>query len=153
MKTEGEIRIESSGVDRHSLDQLMETLSQPAHPALVNEYGMRTEIPSEVFDVLVKIVTFMREGRSVFLMPEDEAFTTQAAAAYLGMSRQHLVRLLESGEIPHYLVGTHRRIAFKDLIAYDNRRRKSRRSRLDDLNRTLHEAGVSDAEEDREDAG
>lgn len=153
MKTEEQIRIESSGVDRASLDQLIKTLNDPVHPALVNEYGMRTELPPPVFDILLKIVMYMREGRSIFIMPEDEAFTTQAAANFLGMSRQHLVSLLEKGEITHFNVGTHRRIAFKDLVAYDNGRRKIRRQNLGALNKKLSEAGVYDADEDDGDAG
>ncbi|HMP73337.1 MAG TPA: helix-turn-helix domain-containing protein [Kiritimatiellia bacterium] len=153
MKTDEKIRIESSGVDRASLDQLIKALNEPVHPALVNQYGMRTELPPEVFNILLRIVMFMREGRSIFLMPEDEAFTTQAAADFLGMSRQHLVTLLEKGELAHFNVGTHRRIAFKDLVAYDNERRNVRRRRLDDLNKKLGEAGIYDADEDDEDAG
>jgi len=34
------------------------------------------------------------------------------------MSRQFLITLLEKGAIPFHLVGTHRRIYVRDVIAY-----------------------------------
>ncbi|MCB1134565.1 MAG: helix-turn-helix domain-containing protein, partial [Verrucomicrobiae bacterium] len=67
------------------------------------------------------------------MVPEDEAFTTQAAANYLGVSRQHLVNLIDKGEIAHHMVGTHRRVSFKDLLVYEKERDKARRAALDGL--------------------
>lgn len=87
----------------------------------------------------------MSERKAVVFVPEDEAFTTQAAANYLGMSRQHLVGLLERNEIPHHKVGTHRRVTFKDLLAYEKVRDKSRREALDRLARAVDVAGLYDS--------
>ena len=84
----------------------------------------------------------MAERRTVVLVPEDETFTTQAAADYLGVSRQHLVDLLEGGQIPFHKVGSHRRVAFRDLLAYEKRRDKERRAALDELARAVDEAGL-----------
>src|SRR6266850_6445329 len=95
--------------DRASLDQLSEVLSDE-RPALIGREGVRIELPNPVFHVLVSIVRDMRAGKSVVLLPVKEPFTTQAAANFLGVSRPFLVRLVESGEIPHHRVGTHRRI-------------------------------------------
>ena len=86
----------------------------------------------------------MERMQAVILIPEDEAFTTQVAADLLGMSRPYLVRLLEREEIPFHYVGTHRRIHFHDLRAYQQRRDKERRQRLDDLARRMEEAGHDD---------
>ena len=77
-------------------------------------------------------------------MPEDEAFTTQAAAQFLGMSRPYLLRLLDAGKIPFHRVGTHRRIMFCDLRAYQMQRDKERRAALDALADAVKEAGVCD---------
>lgn len=60
------------------------------------------------------------------MMPVDENFTTQAAANHLGVSRQHLVDLLEQGKMPFHRAGTHRRIAFKDLLEYEDKRDRAR---------------------------
>ena len=84
----------------------------------------------------------MSERKAIVLVPEDEAFTTQAAANYLGMSRQHLVGLLEQNEIPHHKVGTHRRVTFKDLLAYEKKRDHNRREALDNLTDKVTAAGL-----------
>ncbi|EDY84023.1 DNA binding domain, excisionase family protein [Verrucomicrobiia bacterium DG1235] len=79
------------------------------------------------------------------MLPENEKFTTQAAANYLGMSRQFLVNLLENGDLPFHKVGSHRRITFKDLIAYEKARDSKRRKSLDALSEQVETAGLYDA--------
>jgi len=79
-------------------------------------------------------------------MPEDEAFTTQAAANYLGMSRQYLVKLLEAGEIRFHRVGSHRRVTFKDLRTYEKRRDADRRKGMGALFSKLQQEGYYDTD-------
>lgn len=64
----------------------------------------------------------------------------------LGVSRQFLIKLLERGDIPHHLVGTHRRIYVRDLLAYKAKRDSNRRKVLDDLTRAEAEDGLYDLE-------
>ena len=84
----------------------------------------------------------MAEKKAIVMVPEDEAFTTQAAANYLGVSRQHLVNLLEKGEIAYHKVGTHRRVTFKDLLAYEKKRDQVRREAMDRLTDQVIDAGL-----------
>jgi len=79
------------------------------------------------------------------MLPEDEAFTTQAAADYLGMSRPFLIGLLEKGEIPFHYVGSHRRVLFRDLTNYENNRDVARREGMGQLFQKVQEAGLDDA--------
>jgi excisionase family DNA binding protein len=95
-------------------------------------------------DFLVRVLDGMMQGKAITLMPEDEAFTTQAAANHLGMSRQYLVKLLEAGEIPFHRVGSHRRVTFKDLRNYAKKRDTGRRQALDSLFDEVHKAGLYD---------
>ncbi|HTO02877.1 MAG TPA: helix-turn-helix domain-containing protein, partial [Opitutus sp.] len=100
-----------------------------------------------------RIVRLMSEKKAIVLVPEDEAFTTQAAANYLGVSRQHLVDLLERKEIPHHKVGTHRRVTFKDLLVYERRRDATRREALDKLAAETDAAGLYDSDYAASDEG
>jgi excisionase family DNA binding protein len=88
--------------------------------------------------------------QSVCLIPEDEPFTTQAAANFLGMSRPYLMRLLDAGEIPFHRVGTHRRVLYRDLVAFQEHRSTVRQEALSKMTQELVEAGVYDRVADKE---
>lgn len=62
------------------------------------------------------------------------------------MSRPHLIKLLEDGEIPFHHVGTHRRIYLKDLKAFEDQRDAQRRKTLDALADKIVEAGLDSAD-------
>lgn len=47
----------------------------------------------------------------------DQLLTTGEAARILGVSRQHVVDLCEAGDLPHTLVGKHRRVYRSDVEA------------------------------------
>ena len=128
------------------LAELAQFFAKPNHVALIDEAGNQTHIPEALFAHFARIVRLMSERKAVVLVPEDEAFTTQAAANYLGMSRQHLVGLLERNEVPHHKVGTHRRVTFKDLLAYEKNRDQSRRQALDKLAGQVDAAGLYDTD-------
>lgn len=88
------------------------------------------EISTEVFTLLQKILDLMASGKSISIVPTDESLTTQQVARVLNMSRPHIIKLLESGEIPFYMVGTHRRVSLKDLKDYEKKIAKKREKKL-----------------------
>lgn len=139
-------RIDPSLIPEDQLAELAQAFAKPGHVALINENGEQTHIPEEMFRHFARIVRLMTERKAIVLVPEDEAFTTQAAANYLGMSRQHLVNLLDQNEIPHHKVGTHRRVTFRDLLAYEKVRDRSRRVALDKLAAKVDAAGLYDSD-------
>ena len=130
--------------EKAALPRLLQLLQAPDSAFLTTPEGQHIVLPAPIFKLLVEVLTAMKQGRSIALVPEDEAFTTQAAADYLGMSRQHLVTLLENGEIPFHRVGAHRRVQFKDLRAYSATRAKDRRERIDALFGRLRDEGLYD---------
>jgi excisionase family DNA binding protein len=138
-------RLDPSMLDPDELKDLVRFLSATGSPALVDEHGERLELPKPVFQQLLRVLKMMKEGRAIVMLPEEETFTTQASANFLGVSRQHLVDLLEAEEIPFHRVGTHRRVYFKDLLAYERRRDTSRRQTLDKLMKQVDDAGLYDA--------
>src|SRR5690625_3742298 len=91
-------RIDASQLERSEMDALFELVRSQKKPALVDTDGNRTEIPEAIYRMLVHVLEQMKQGRSITMMPEDKAFTTQAAANFLGVSRQHLVNMLERSE-------------------------------------------------------
>jgi excisionase family DNA binding protein len=58
------------------------------------------------------------------------------------VSRPFVVDLLEKDAIPHYKVGTHRRVYLKDLMEFQRQRDSRRRATLDDLRGKVEAAGL-----------
>lgn len=143
MLTTQQNRLDPSIVDRKVLDRLVAAFSQPGHVAFVDKQGNRTELPEPICAYLMRIARMMSEGRAIVMLPEDETFTTQAAANFLGMSRQFFVNLLERGEIQFHRVGAHRRVYFKDLLDFQKRRDADRTKTLDNLAAEVEKAGHS----------
>ena len=143
MKTDN--RLDASLLNPGELAQLAELVNRGNRPALVDGQGNRMELPQPIFEMLIHVVQQMQQGRAIIMLPEDETFTTQAAANFLGMSRQHLVGLLESEKIPFHRVGSHRRIYFKDLREYEKKRDSERRAGMSTLFKKVKQEGVYDA--------
>jgi len=73
-------------------------------------------------------------GNGVRIIEDDQALTAQEAADLLNVSRPHLVKLLETGEIPQLpKVDRHRRVARFEVLSYKREREAKRASALGDL--------------------
>jgi excisionase family DNA binding protein len=77
---------------------------------------------SEFADALLAMFDDFRSGEDICVAKAAEGISPAAAARLLGMSRAHLYKLLDAGEIPQSRVGRDRRIAMSDLTAYKARR-------------------------------
>jgi excisionase family DNA binding protein len=103
----------------------------PIH--LTNARGEALDLPEELRDLLLRGVHEMRRGNRVSLLSFGRLLTTQQAAELLGMSRPYLIRLLERGELPYEMVGTHRRIELDDVLRYRQERYERRRAALREI--------------------
>jgi excisionase family DNA binding protein len=103
--------------------------------ALVDPNGHQRPIPEDVFRVLEQVTNALAGGHGITVAPNEMRMTTQQAADFLGISRPTLVKLLESGQIPFERPGRHRRIALRDLTAYQESFLKRREAILDELAR------------------
>jgi excisionase family DNA binding protein len=54
-------------------------------------------------------------------MSMHAVLTTIEAAELLNVSRPFLIKKIEAGELPHHMVGTHRRLRLADVLAYRDR--------------------------------
>jgi excisionase family DNA binding protein len=140
--TEQKNRLDPSELDMPEVDRLFLFLAQERNAMLIDPQGNKTEIPPALYRHLVQVVRMMKERRAILMIPEDEAFTTQAAANFLGMSRQTIVNLIEAGKISHFTVGAHRRVLYKDLLEFQKRRDAERRESLNGLAKRVTEAGL-----------
>jgi 3,4-dihydroxy 2-butanone 4-phosphate synthase / GTP cyclohydrolase II len=88
-------------------------------------------LPEPAFRILLETLEQMARGHVVSVTPLEAVLTTQQAAELLGVSRPHLVKLLEAGAIPFSMTGTHRRVRLGDLDAYRAGGRKGNVMSLD----------------------
>jgi len=102
---------------------------------LLGPDGEMIGIPGSAFEALRLVVDAMSKGQTIILAPQGEELTSQQAADLLRVSRPHLIKLLDEGEIAFHRVGTHRRIRLEDVITYKRKRSQDRRERLDELTR------------------
>ena len=96
-------------------------------------------LPRQALALLRELLAEMAQGNAVTGVPTHAELTTQEAANILNVSRPHLVKLLEAGDIPFTKTGTHRRIRYQELMAYKNQRDQTSREALDELSKQAQE--------------
>jgi excisionase family DNA binding protein len=102
------------------------------------------ELPAAVCRTLLAAVEILSRGDAIAIGAVHHRLTTTEAADLLGVSRQYLIRLIDRGELPHELVGRHRRLRLGDVLAYKSLRTIERQKALDELTRLDAELGAYD---------
>lgn len=93
------------------------------------------EISPEMRDVVHAIFGHVRNGNEIAAFDSRATFTPNQAAERLGMSRTHIYKLLDRGEIEHDRVGRDRRIPAAALIEFERGRQSDRRQLAERLAR------------------
>jgi excisionase family DNA binding protein len=89
----------------------------------------------------------LQRGASIQIVPMDRELSLSEAGIMLGVSREFVRRLVESGEIDARYVGTHRRITAEAVMAYRDRRTMRRRKAIHELHEQSALLGGYDAPE------
>lgn len=89
-------------------------------------HNVKIELPHALYRVLVDAAHQLAKGNTVGVLHYEQDITTQQAADLLQVSRPHVVKILEAGEIPYHMVGSHRRIRLSDLLEYKKNRNAMR---------------------------
>ncbi|PFH27080.1 excisionase family DNA-binding protein [Burkholderia sp. JKS000303] len=100
------------------------------------------DVPPAALKLIGQLLGAMSEGRSITLMPANREFTTVEAAHFLNVSRPFVIKEIEQGRLPHRMVGTHRRVAFDDLVAYANMMREKQACALERMADNARELGL-----------
>ena|SRR5690625_3303921 len=99
-------------------------------------------VPPAALSLIGQVLGAISQGRSLVLMPRDREFTTVEAANFLNVSRPFVVKEIDEGRLPCRKVGTHRRIAAEDLLAYAKAMRASQSDALDRMAENARELGL-----------
>lgn len=92
---------------------------------LVQDLAVGLPVGSPLAVLLQGLVSASRRGVDVTMLEGDRPMTPNEAAAVLGMSRPHLLKLLDAGVIEFHRVGSHRRIHISDVLDYIDRRERA----------------------------
>lgn len=93
-----------------------------------------TDLVDSLTSVIERTTELLLAGKYVRVIEDDEAMTTQEAANLLNVSRPHLIKLLETGQIPQLpKVGRHRRVARVAVLKYKRTLDAQRKSALKEL--------------------
>jgi excisionase family DNA binding protein len=137
--------IRPGSVEGRDLELIERALARSGSPArLVAVDGTTVDIPQQLVGVLEAVVEQLRAGNGVSVAPLHAELTTVEAAELLNVSRPHLIKLLDRGELPHRMVGTHRRLKLIDVLTYRDDQDATAREALDEMTRQAEELGLYD---------
>lgn len=97
------------------------------------------ELPRDAVTALLAIARTLAQGQTLRIVPRGAELTTQAAADLLGVSRPHLIKLIDQGLLDHHMVGTHRRLLSDDVLAFRDERNRARRANVQRAQRLASE--------------
>jgi excisionase family DNA binding protein len=91
------------------------------------------DLPPVVARLLMDVLKETAAGKAVSLVAVEADVTTQQAAAILNVSRPFVVGLIDKGLLAVRMVGNHRRLPLRDVLAYKADNRARRHETLDEM--------------------
>ena len=127
-------RLIMEALDHSRAAEITLTTDTGAHPTIA--------LPPAALRFIGQLLGAMSEGRPITLMPSKREFSTVEAANFINVSRPFVIKEIEAGRLKHRMVGTHRRIAFEDLVEYMNRLQQKQQAALERMASTARELGL-----------
>ena len=121
-------------LDRSRAAAITLTTDSGEHPSV--------EVPPAALRLIGQLLGAMSEGRPITLVPSSQEFTTVEAAHFLNVSRPFVIKEIDAGRLSHRKVGSHRRIAFEDLIAYARKMRERQEAALERMAEDARSLGL-----------
>ena len=121
-------------LDRSRAAAITLTTDRGEHPSV--------ELPPTALKLIGQLLGALSEGQSIAVMPSNREFTTVEAANFLNVSRPFVIKEINAGRLAHRMVGTHRRIAVDDLLAYARQMRAQQETALEQLAENARELGL-----------
>jgi len=95
-------------------------------------------------EFLARVVDAQAHGHEIVFSRVPDEVSPADAARILGMSRPHVRMLMERGDLPYRMVGSHHRIPVADLRRYQDAERVRRRDALADFLTLENELGLTE---------
>lgn len=95
--------------------------SRPVRLQVEDDADATFTLPTGIFATLVKMLAEIGNGNAVTVVPVLAELTTTQAADLLNVSRPHVIKLIERGDLQHKMVGTHRKLLARDVLTYQAR--------------------------------
>lgn len=133
MSTGTTVPVTAEPAELEQVQRLALTLDGSPSAELVGPNGVRQAIPPSIFLALRQVADALAAGGEVTVSLGDPLMTTRQAAAALDVSRSHLLKLLDDGQITFERVGTHRRVRGSEVARFRDARRVPRKAALDEL--------------------
>lgn len=92
--------------------------------------------------MLGQTLGLMTRCEPIVLVHAKQELGTVEAANYLNVSRPFVIKEIQNGNLPHRMVGAHRRILFEDLARYAQKMHFNRNEALDKMAANARELGL-----------
>lgn len=122
---------------------LLRGLDDHAELIVRTRSGRFESVPRGFAQLVASMLEEAAKGNTVALVSEGEEVSTSTAAEFLGVSRPHVVKLIDSGMLPCRMAGSHRRVRMTELVAY-KRVVDRRHAFLDEMTADSNEMGLYD---------
>lgn len=127
-----------------SVEEILATSADQLRGALTDKSAnvqFSMTLPREIAAKFLALLDAERKGGAI-VVPARSEFTTSEAAAILGVSRPFLIKLVDSGDIEHRMVGSHRRIPARAVVSYREHDLALRHAAMNELAALSNELGL-----------